>query len=62
MGKLGLILVAALIVLKPRDFLEIARTLTVTMADIRRAVAKFLEAAQDLERSESEASSPSGNG
>ncbi len=62
MGKLGLILVAALIILKPQDFLEIARILGATMADLRQAVDRFLEAAQDLEPSESEPSSPSGNG
>ncbi len=62
MGRLGLILVAALIVLKPQDFLEIARILGATMADLRRAVDTFLETARDLEPSESEASSPSRNG
>ncbi len=61
MGKLGMILAAALIVLKPRDFLEIARTVEAMIADLRRAVDKLLATARDLEPSESEASSPSRN-
>ncbi len=62
MGKLGLILAAALIILKPRDFLEIAQILGATMAALRQAVDKLLETAQDLKSSELEEPTPSGNG
>ncbi len=59
MGRLMVILAAALIVLTPRDFLRIARTLGAIMADLRRAFADLTEIVRDLEPLESEDPAPS---
>jgi Sec-independent protein translocase protein TatA len=59
MGRLGVILAAALIVLTPRDFLRIARTLGPMLSDLRRGFDDLTETLADLEPTESEDPAPS---
>jgi len=59
MGRLLVILVAALIVLNPRDFLRIARTLGSMLSDLRRGFDNLAETLSDMESTESEDPAPS---
>ncbi len=61
MGRLVVILAAALIVLNPRDFLRIARTLGSILSDLRRGFDDLTETLSDMEPTESEQPAPSRN-
>jgi hypothetical protein len=62
MGRLVVILAAALIVLTPRDFLRIARTLGSILSDLPRVFDEITEILRDMEILESEDPAPSRNG
>ncbi len=59
MGRLGVILAAALIVLTPLDCLRIARTLGARLSDLRRGFDDLTETLQVLESLDSEGPAPS---
>ncbi len=54
-----MILAAALIVLTPRDFLRISRTLGAILSDLRQGFDELTETLSDMEPAESEDPAPS---